>query len=100
MANHSAVRVMLGVSDLERLLREAYENLGEYETRTGVRDANWERWYAEFIITRLAAQNVSDEPFDPGSTSNLSTESGEILPAATNQQVPPQIPILVDVRRK
>ena len=81
MANHSTVRVILGVFDLERLLREAYENHHEYETRTRVKDANWERWYAEFIISRLAAKDGIRTNQFRVALSNLITESGEILPA-------------------
>jgi len=79
MTDHSAVRVMLGVRDLERLLRDAYENHQKSETRTGVKDANWERSYAQYIINRLAVADSSDELLDPGSTSNLITESDNIL---------------------
>jgi hypothetical protein len=44
MTDHPAVRVKLKVRDLERLLREAHENHHKSETRTDVKDANWERW--------------------------------------------------------
>jgi hypothetical protein len=80
MTDHTAVRVRLKVRDLERLLREAYESHHKSETRTDVKDANWERWYAQYVINRLALEDSSGEPFDPGSTSNLITESGDILP--------------------
>jgi hypothetical protein len=80
MTNHDAVRVMLRVFELERLLREAHEKYQEYEMRTGGKDPNWERWYAQYVINRLAAKDLSDEIFDPGSTSDSIIESGEILP--------------------
>jgi hypothetical protein len=80
MTDHSALRVKLGVCDLERLLRDAHENHQKFETRTGAKDTNWERSYAQYIISRLAAEDASGEVFDPGSTSDLITESGEILP--------------------
>ncbi len=80
MTDHSAVRVTLEVRDLERLLREAYENHHKSGTRKVNKDANWERWYAQYIINRLTVEDSSGEPFDPGSMSNLITESGEILP--------------------
>ncbi len=32
------------------------------------------------LIQRLSRNTSSDEPFDPGSTSNEITESGQILP--------------------
>jgi hypothetical protein len=80
MANHSAVRVMLRVFDLERLLREADESHRQYQTRTGSKDGSWEHWFAQYIINRLAAKDLSCELFDPGSTSNQITESGDIVP--------------------
>jgi hypothetical protein len=80
MTDYSAVRVMLGVRDLERLLRDAYANHQKSETRTGAQYTNWERWFAEYIISRLVVEDSSGELFDAGSTSNLITESGDILP--------------------
>ncbi len=80
ITDHSAVRVMLGVRDLEWLLRDAYENHQKSETRTGAKDTNWERSYAQYIIGRLAVEDSSGELFDAGSTSNLITESSDILP--------------------
>ena len=80
MTDHSAVHVTLKVRHLERLLRKAHEDHRKSETRTGAQDANWERWYAQYIINRLAVEDSSDESFDPGSTSNSIAESGEILP--------------------
>ena len=79
MTDYSAVRVMLRVRDLERLLRDAYANHQKSETRPGPKDT-WERWFAEYIISRLVFEDSSGELFDAGSTSNLITESGDILP--------------------
>lgn len=80
MTNHIQLRFMLEVHDLERLLRDAYENHQKSETRTGAKDTNWERSYARYIINQLAVEDSSGELFDAGSTSNLITESGDILP--------------------
>lgn len=79
MTDHSAVRITLRVHDLERLLREAYENHQKSEGN-GAKDANWERWYTQYIINRLAVEDSSAELFDPGSTSTLISESGAIVP--------------------
>lgn len=80
MTDHSAARITLRVRDLERLLREAYENHQKSEVENGAKDANWERWYTQYIINRLAVDDSSAELFDPGSTSNLISESGAIVP--------------------
>jgi hypothetical protein len=41
--------------ELARLLREAEEAHGHYETEElgGVRDEEWAAWYAEFIVNAL-----------------------------------------------
>ena len=45
------------VADLATALRRAEAAHGEHEKRTGVRDANWPDWYAEYI----AAEQVGRE---------------------------------------
>ncbi len=45
------------VADLAAALRRAEAAHGEHEKRTGVRDANWPDWYAEYI----AAEQVGRE---------------------------------------
>lgn len=37
--------------DLEAALRRAATAHGEHETRTGVADANWPAWYAQFMVS-------------------------------------------------
>jgi hypothetical protein len=49
MTDRKAVRVMLGVRDLERLPRDACENHQKSETRSEANDTNWERSYAQYI---------------------------------------------------
>ena len=38
------------------------------------------------LLRRLSAKASSDEPFDPGSTSNQIKESGEIVPPQDGRQ--------------
>ena len=37
-------------SDLAAAMRRAEAAHGEHEKRTGVRDANWSDWYAEYMV--------------------------------------------------
>ena len=46
------------VSDLVSALRRAETAHGEHEKRTGVRDANWPDWYAQY----MAAEQSGQEP--------------------------------------
>lgn len=67
----------LDAEKLESLLREASEMHNEYEARTG-KDDNWPNWYAQYITMRL---NQPGELFDPGGTSNIVTNDGEVIPS-------------------
>jgi catechol 2,3-dioxygenase-like lactoylglutathione lyase family enzyme len=42
------------VADLAAALRRAEGAHGEHEKRTGVRDANWADWYAEYMVAEQA----------------------------------------------
>jgi catechol 2,3-dioxygenase-like lactoylglutathione lyase family enzyme len=42
------------VADLAAALRRAEAAHGEHEKRTGVRDANWANWYAEYMVAEQA----------------------------------------------
>lgn len=44
----------LSAADLARSLRRAESAHGEYEKRTGQRDANWADWYAEYMVAEQA----------------------------------------------
>lgn len=47
------IKVELNVNKLEQLLKEAKQAHAEYEKKTGKKDENWPRWYAQHIIKRL-----------------------------------------------
>lgn len=48
------------VADLANALRRAEAAHGEYETRvlSGVRDANWADWYAEYLVAEQAGKEL------------------------------------------
>jgi catechol 2,3-dioxygenase-like lactoylglutathione lyase family enzyme len=46
------------VPDLAAALRRAEAAHGEHEKRTGVRDANWPDWYAEYIVAEQAGTEL------------------------------------------
>ena len=46
------------VADLATALRRAEAAHGEHERRTGVRDANWPDWYAEYIAAEQAGREL------------------------------------------
>jgi hypothetical protein len=50
--------------ELTRLLREAEEAHGRYETEElgGERDADWAPWYAEFIVNALSERAEGPGP--------------------------------------
>jgi hypothetical protein len=45
--------------DLARALRRAEHAHGDYEKRTGVADANWPDWYAQYMVSE---QSGSEPP--------------------------------------
>ena len=45
-------------SDLAGALRRAAAAHGEHETRTGVADANWPDWYAEYMVREQAGEEL------------------------------------------
>jgi catechol 2,3-dioxygenase-like lactoylglutathione lyase family enzyme len=45
-------------SDLASVLRRAEAAHGEYEKRTGLRDANWPDWYARYMIAEQAGTEL------------------------------------------
>jgi catechol 2,3-dioxygenase-like lactoylglutathione lyase family enzyme len=45
-------------AELARALRRAEAAHGEHEKRTGVRDANWPDWYAEFMVAEQAGKEL------------------------------------------
>jgi hypothetical protein len=46
------------VADLATALRRAEAAHGEHEKRTGVRDANWSDWYAEYMVAEQAGKEL------------------------------------------
>ena len=46
------------VGDLATALRRAEAAHGEHEKRTGVRDANWADWYAEYLVAEQAGKEL------------------------------------------
>ena len=46
------------VADLATALRRAEAAHGQHEKRTGVRDANWPDWYAEYIAAEQAGREL------------------------------------------
>jgi hypothetical protein len=46
------------VADLATALRRAEAAHGEHEKRTGVRDANWPDWYAEYIAAEQTGREL------------------------------------------
>ena len=46
------------VADLASALRRAESAHGEHEKRTGVRDANWPDWYAEYMAAEQAGREL------------------------------------------
>jgi catechol 2,3-dioxygenase-like lactoylglutathione lyase family enzyme len=46
------------VADLAGAFRRAEAAHGEHEKRTGVRDANWADWYAEYIVAEQAGREL------------------------------------------
>jgi hypothetical protein len=49
---------------LARLLREAEEAHGKYETQLGHRDDDWPTWYAAYIVSKLQER----QEHEPGAT--------------------------------
>jgi hypothetical protein len=45
-------------SDLASALRRAEAAHGEHEKRTGVRDANWPDWYAEYMVREQTGEEL------------------------------------------
>ena len=45
-------------AELARALRRAETAHGEHEKRTGVRDANWSDWYAEYMVAEQAGKEL------------------------------------------
>lgn len=57
---------MIDAEKLETYLRDAEAAHKEYETKTGVRDENWPKFYAEFIAKKLNEPPVFPEyPYVP-----------------------------------
>ena len=46
------------VADLASAFRRAEAAHGEHEKRTGVRDANWADWYAEYLVAEQAGKEL------------------------------------------
>jgi catechol 2,3-dioxygenase-like lactoylglutathione lyase family enzyme len=46
------------VSDLAAAFRRAETAHGEHEKRTGVRDANWADWYAEYLVAEQSGKEL------------------------------------------
>jgi len=46
------------VADLASAFRRAEAAHGEHEKRTGVRDANWPDWYAEYMVAEQAGKEL------------------------------------------
>jgi catechol 2,3-dioxygenase-like lactoylglutathione lyase family enzyme len=46
------------VADLASAFRRAEAAHGEHEKRTGVRDANWADWYAEYVVAEQAGREL------------------------------------------
>lgn len=46
------------VADLAAAMRRAEAAHGEHEKRTGVRDANWADWYAEYMVAEQAGKEL------------------------------------------
>ena len=46
------------VADLASAFRRAEAAHGEHEKRTGVRDANWADWYAEYVVAERAGREL------------------------------------------
>jgi catechol 2,3-dioxygenase-like lactoylglutathione lyase family enzyme len=46
------------VADLASAFRRAEAAHGEHEKRTGVRDANWPDWYAQYMVAEQAGKQV------------------------------------------
>lgn len=46
------------VADLAKALRRAEAAHGEHEKRTGVRDADWPSWYAEFMVKEQSGEEL------------------------------------------
>ena len=46
------------VADLAAAIRRAEAAHGEHEKRTGVRDANWPDWYAEYMAAEQAGREL------------------------------------------
>jgi len=45
-------------ADLETALRRAAAAHGEHEKRTGQKDADWPRWYSEYMVREQAAEEL------------------------------------------
>ena len=54
----SAATTFNSVSDLSSALRRAEAAHGEYEKRTGQRDANWPDWYAKYMVAEQAGTEL------------------------------------------
>lgn len=78
----------VSVDQLTRLLGAARKAYHEVCRNTEVKD--WAAWYARYISH--AVRFESDELFDPGSTSNIIEESGEVHPAFELPEHGPFVP--------
>jgi catechol 2,3-dioxygenase-like lactoylglutathione lyase family enzyme len=54
----SATTTFASANDLASALRRAEAAHGEHEKRTGVRDANWPDWYAEYMVREQTGEEL------------------------------------------
>jgi catechol 2,3-dioxygenase-like lactoylglutathione lyase family enzyme len=54
----SAGTTFATASDLAGAMRRAEAAHGEHEKRTGVRDANWSDWYAEYMVAEQSGRKL------------------------------------------
>jgi catechol 2,3-dioxygenase-like lactoylglutathione lyase family enzyme len=54
----SATTTFASANDLASALRRAEGAHGEHEKRTGVRDANWPDWYAEYMVREQTGEEL------------------------------------------
>jgi catechol 2,3-dioxygenase-like lactoylglutathione lyase family enzyme len=54
----SATTTFASPNDLASALRRAEAAHGEHEKRTGVRDANWPDWYAEYMVREQTGEEL------------------------------------------
>ena len=51
-------KIFTSSTELAAALRRAAAAHGEHEKRTGVRDANWSDWYAEYLVAEQAGREL------------------------------------------